>query len=348
MSQADELLESITSESNSTDGLADGNIIIGEDRFMTVPSYLQRLGVQYDHNVETVTFDCPRYWDGRDLYGMRIYVNYMRPDESFGTTLCENVELDPDDSSLIHFDWTISGHVTEFAGQLSVLVCARNVDSDGNSELHWNSELNTDMYISAGMRCRDSILRHYPDIISQLLARMDSVKTDVESVESGASDAKLNADRAGAFAEAAATSENNAKVSETNAKTSEVNAESSALEAKNSETNAKTSEVNAANSAVTANVAMTNANESASMAAGSASSASTKARDAAVSEENAANSKKDAENSAVLSQSWAAGDTGARSDEATNNAKYWSDRAKQAGTNAIEHMNSADIDCGSW
>lgn len=78
MSQADELLESITSESNSTDGLADGNIIIGEDRFMTVPSYLQRLGVQYDHNVETVTFDCPRYWDGRDLYGMRIYVNYMR------------------------------------------------------------------------------------------------------------------------------------------------------------------------------------------------------------------------------------------------------------------------------
>ena len=40
---------------------AEPHIVIGEDRFITVPSELKRIAVQYDHNIETVTFDCPRY-----------------------------------------------------------------------------------------------------------------------------------------------------------------------------------------------------------------------------------------------------------------------------------------------
>ena len=152
------------------------HIVVGSDRYITVPESLQKIGVQFDHNAETVTFDCPRYWDEHDLSTMKIYINYMRPNDSFGAYLCNDAEIDSVDDTIMHFNWVISGHVTEFAGPLSFLVCICDVDQNGDSTTHWNSELNTQMYISSGMKCRDAILGRYPDIITQLLNRMDSVE----------------------------------------------------------------------------------------------------------------------------------------------------------------------------
>lgn len=152
------------------------HVVVGSDRYITVPESLQKIGVQFDHNAETVTFDCPRYWDGHDLSMMKIYINYMRPNDSFGAYLCSDAVIDSMDNTIMHFNWVISGHVTEFAGPLSFLVCICDVDQNGDSTTHWNSELNTQMYISSGMKCRDAILGRYPDIITQLLNRMDSVE----------------------------------------------------------------------------------------------------------------------------------------------------------------------------
>ena len=152
------------------------HVVVGSDRYITVPESLQKIGVQFDHNAETVTFDCPRYWDGHDLSKMKIYINYMRPNDSFGAYLCSDAEIDSMDNTIMHFNWVISGHVTEFAGPLSFLICICDVDQNGDSTTHWNSELNTQMYISSGMKCRDAILGRYPDIITQLLNRMDSVE----------------------------------------------------------------------------------------------------------------------------------------------------------------------------
>lgn len=187
MSQADELLASAASESN--ENVTAGNIVIGYDRFITVPESLKKIAVQYDHDVETVTFDCPRYWDEHDLSTMRVYVNYMRSDGTMGSHLCSNVAADANDSSIMHFDWTISGHVTYVAGTISFLVCVKEVGSDGAEITHWNSELNTDMYVSVGMKCQETVLRRYPDIITQLLYRMDQSESIVSDAESARDEA---------------------------------------------------------------------------------------------------------------------------------------------------------------
>lgn len=42
------------------------HIIINNDRTVTVPDSIKKIGVQYDHNVNTLTFDCPRYSDEVD------------------------------------------------------------------------------------------------------------------------------------------------------------------------------------------------------------------------------------------------------------------------------------------
>ena len=158
------------------------HVVIGYDRFIFVPDSCRKIGVQYDHNIEIVTFDCPRYWDGHDLSTMNIYINYARSDGVLGNCLCTNVVIDSSDSGIMHFDWTVSGNVTYVKGDISFLACAKAVDSAGNEAMIWNSELNSDMYVSEGLKCQDVILRQYPDIITQLLLEMKNTK-GIDSIE---------------------------------------------------------------------------------------------------------------------------------------------------------------------
>ena len=182
MSRAEELLNTLTTESDTalenehiTHNQAESHIVIDENRMITVPDELKRIAVQYDHNIETVTFDCPRYWDDHDLSDMVIYINYMRKDGSVGSYIVENVAVCPTDENIIHFDWTISGHASEIPGELAFLVCAKKTNADEEVTLHWNTELCLDMYISKGLEVMEEIEMTYPDIYTQILDKMNEV-----------------------------------------------------------------------------------------------------------------------------------------------------------------------------
>lgn len=179
MSQADELLNSLADTTPSlqlANPETEPHIVVGDDRVVSVPKELRRIAVQYDHDVETVTFDCPRYWDGLDMSELRVYVNYMRRDREVGCYLARNVTVDTTDSTIMHFDWTISRHVSLVVGELKFLVCIKKGDSDGNEVNHWNSELNTEMYISEGLEVGETFLEAYPDVILQWESEVQEVK----------------------------------------------------------------------------------------------------------------------------------------------------------------------------
>ena len=125
MNQVDELLSKLAVYPET-----ESHIIIDSDRYVTVPDELKRIGVQHDHNIETVTFDCPRYWDGNDLSKMAIFINYKRSDGEIGSYLANNVKIDETDDSIIHFDWTISENVTAIKGKLAFLVCVKKTNSE--------------------------------------------------------------------------------------------------------------------------------------------------------------------------------------------------------------------------
>ena len=179
MNEAEKLLNSLSDEDISlqlVDPETEPHIVIGDDRFISVPKELQRIAVQYDHDVETVTFDCPRYWDGLDMSKLRIYINYMRKDRYVACYKATDVVVDDTDSNVMHFNWTISRNVTEVKGELKFLVCIKKGDEDGNEVNHWNSELNTEMYISEGLEVEPSIFDPYPDIIAQWEDEVQRVK----------------------------------------------------------------------------------------------------------------------------------------------------------------------------
>ena len=179
MSKADELLNSLSEDDISLQLVnpeTEPHIIIGEDRVITVPKELQRIAVQYDHNVETVTFDCPRYWDDLDMSKLNIYINYMRKDRYVGCYKATDITVDDADSNIMHFNWTVSRNISEVVGELKFLVCIKKSDAEGYEVNHWNSELNTEMYISQGLEAEESIFDAYPDIISQWEDEVNAVK----------------------------------------------------------------------------------------------------------------------------------------------------------------------------
>lgn len=175
MSQAAELLNSLPGDNVATytPNAEEEHIVVGSDRFIRIPDSLKRLGVQRDKDIETVTFDCPRYWDKHDLSQMVVYVNYVLPNGEDGRYPVQNVVAI---GTMLHFDWTISDYVTQYQGQISFLICAVMTDEDGNEKLHWNSELNQEAYISEGLECSESPIHQYPDIITHLLTRMNEVE----------------------------------------------------------------------------------------------------------------------------------------------------------------------------
>ena len=181
MSEAESLLNTLSNddiELYTVTPETEEHIIIDDRRNIIIPEPLRRIAVQYDHNIETVTFDCPRYWDNNDLSKMYIYINYSRADNDKGRYLTKNVRIDETDSNIIHFDWTIGSEITAVNGQLTFLVCAVKTDSEGYEELHWNTELNTQMIISNGLECEDAVLEKYPDVINDIFTRLDTVISD--------------------------------------------------------------------------------------------------------------------------------------------------------------------------
>lgn len=154
MSKAEELLNSLevsTATALLLNSAEEPHIVIGSDRYIVVPAELKRLAVQYDHDIETVTFDCPRYWDEHDMSQMSVYINYVLSDGTPGTYKAKDVRPDDTDSSIMHFEWTINNEVTPVSGTISFLICVKNVDEYGVEKNHWNTEICKDCYVSEGM-----------------------------------------------------------------------------------------------------------------------------------------------------------------------------------------------------
>ena len=187
MSSAEELLDSVYNTSVTavlSDSSVEGHIVIGDDRKMTVPVELKRLAVQYDHNIETVTFDCPRYWDEHDMSTMNVYINYLRTDGEIGVFKAENVIVDVTDSSIMHFGWTVSRNVTEVSGKLAFIVCVKNTDNDGNEVNHWNSEICKDCYVSEGLETDTEEFKDlYADVIEQWYRDVTSAIQSIEGTK---------------------------------------------------------------------------------------------------------------------------------------------------------------------
>lgn len=221
MSQADELLMTLAEGDTETDTVvtvAEPHIVVGSDRRITVPEQLKRIAVQYDHNVETVTFDCPRYCDNgtkdgkqldmADPDACKVYINYKAGPYIPQAYQAQNVRVDDTDENIMHFEWTISRNVTQTPGAIQFIVCVKKSGEtdpetgEVNVVNHWNSELNSDLYVSPGMETEEQAEEIIEsDIVQQLLNAKDTAVSSAERAEKAADSADKDAAQTAAIRE---------------------------------------------------------------------------------------------------------------------------------------------------
>lgn len=138
-----------------------------ESRTITVPETEKIFGVFSDGNTERKHFRCPKVvGDGIDLTTLHLYINYQNANGKKYPYLVEDVQADGD---YITFSWLISPDVVSYKGTVKFVLCAKK-----GTELEWNTTI-AEGTVLEGLEATDEVVERNPDIIEQILARLDSV-----------------------------------------------------------------------------------------------------------------------------------------------------------------------------
>lgn len=144
-----------------------------ENRTITVPESERIFGVSHDGNTERKHFRCPKIvGDNIDLSTMHLYINYQNANGQKYPYLVEDVQTDGD---YITFSWLIGPDVVAYKGQVKFIVCAKK--GDGTIP-EWNTTL-AEGIVLEGLEATDEVVARNPDIIEQILTRLNSITEPV-------------------------------------------------------------------------------------------------------------------------------------------------------------------------
>mgnify|MGYP004456897995 FL=1 len=154
-------------EASAVELVNDIFLVNPESRVITVPESEKIFGVYNDGNTERKHFRCPKIvGDNIDLSTMHLYINYQNANGQKYPYLVEDVQTDGD---YITFSWLIGPDVVAYKGQVKFVLCAKK-----GAELEWNTTL-AEGTVLEGLEATDEVVDRNPDIIEQILTRLDNV-----------------------------------------------------------------------------------------------------------------------------------------------------------------------------
>lgn len=103
---------------------------------------------------------------------MHLYINYQNANGQKYPYLVEDVQTDGD---YITFSWLIGPDVVAYKGQVKFIVCAKK--GDGTIP-EWNTTL-AEGIVLEGLEATDEVVARNPDIIEQILTRLNSITEPV-------------------------------------------------------------------------------------------------------------------------------------------------------------------------
>lgn len=121
--------------------------------------------VQFDHNSERKTFECPRFVEGHDMLNCnRVIVNYLDNDLP---GVYEVDDLTKKDSDTIMFSWLISSNATQKTGNIFFAITFMCVQTNGDVTYRWNTAINQGLKVIEGMNQNSTIVYDNVDILEQ-------------------------------------------------------------------------------------------------------------------------------------------------------------------------------------
>lgn len=173
MATADEILDQM--ESNPELYAADPEeicIIDNDLRTITVPSGIQTVGVESDEDVRRLYFQMPKQYHEVDLSEFDIRINFMNANNQGDVYAVTDKQVTGDN---ITFSWLVGRNALAYRGNIRFVVCLKKVDAEGAVQQEFNTTV-AQLTVLEGLETTEAVVAENPDIIEQILARLDDLE----------------------------------------------------------------------------------------------------------------------------------------------------------------------------
>lgn len=171
--------------------------------------------VQFDHDSERFTFECPRYIEGHDMsQTTSVQVHYIniasldRNQKERGVYEVEDLQVFEEDSDKVVFSWLISQNATKYAGSLHFTIRFSCTTDTGTLLYAWNTGIYTAIIVAESYDNGEPIIYEYTDVLmqwkQQLLEEWEEKTVIAEAAANRADERARDADESAREAETAA------------------------------------------------------------------------------------------------------------------------------------------------
>lgn len=141
-------------------------------RTITIPEKICNLGVEADANVKRLRFSMPRSYDGVDLSGFSIRINYQNAKGDGDVYPVTDAE--PSAES-ITFSWLVGPHALACKGKVKFIVCLKKLDEAGKVTQAYHTTV-ASLPVLEGLETCECIVEEHPDVLEQILLRLDNLE----------------------------------------------------------------------------------------------------------------------------------------------------------------------------
>lgn len=141
-------------------------------RTITIPSGLQTVGVESDEDVRRLNFQMPKQYGEVDLSEFNIKINFVNANNSGDVYAVTDKAVSGDN---ITFSWLVGRNALAYRGNIRFIVCLKKTDAEGVVQQEFNTTVAT-LSVLEGLETTEAVVAENPDIIEQILARLDELE----------------------------------------------------------------------------------------------------------------------------------------------------------------------------
>lgn len=143
-------------------------------RQINIPPELYNIAVSGDHLSETIFFNVPRYFDGKDLSEHDCLIRYINAGGEYGESDVCDVEVN---ATNIKFGWAIDNMVTRYTGIIKFTVQFETVN-----EYQWQTTP-AELHILAGLNIENTITNKDDVLFRSLITQIQNLQRTLNSIQ---------------------------------------------------------------------------------------------------------------------------------------------------------------------
>lgn len=144
-----------------------------ESRKITIPSRIKNLGVESDANVKRLYFKIQKQYGEMDFTKADIRINYVNANGEGDYYPVADKQVE---GGTVTFSWLVGRNATEYKGDVCFIVCAKISNIEGIVKKEFNTTL-ASLPVLEGKETTQQIVQQYPDIIEQILKKLEGATT---------------------------------------------------------------------------------------------------------------------------------------------------------------------------